>query len=184
MSFTGRRNNLQPTTYRRDRLSIWPSEALGVGSLDGHPALTRPARLPMALGGHRPALSWRSLPAGTAPTGHWKPTLFRNKGAVCTTHGPMEPAWHGHGKSPGGKSTKAITGCEGGLCWPRGPGDRPQLQRGPGTTAPGTGTRRGGENARNVAASRNAPSYRGWCSLMWVTSVAWHDFQGWVVKIA
>lgn len=25
---------------------------------------------------------------------------------------------------------------------------------------------------------------RGWCSLMWVTVLAWHDFQGWDVKIA
>lgn len=103
-----RRDNLQATVYSRSRLSMaqrgfgcwspWMGTLLSPGQ-PGFPCLWVDAD-PHSPGG---------LPAGTAPTDHLKPTLFRNKGAICTTHGPMEPAWHGHGKSPGGKSTKAIT---------------------------------------------------------------------------
>lgn len=113
-------------------------------------------------------VSWGSLPASTAPKDYLKPTLFRNKSTVCTTHGPMEPAWCGHGKSPWGKSTKAITKrVGGGAVLAKGIWGLATAAAGaPGAIASGTGARRDGENATNVAASRNAPSYGGWCNLM------------------
>lgn len=87
-------------------------------------------------------------------------------------------------KAPGENQQKQSRSVWAGGLSPKGPwGPATAAAAAPGTNASGTGTRRDGESDTNVTASRNAPSYRGWCNLMWVTSVTWHDFQGWDVKI-
>lgn len=157
---------LRPQCHlRRNGLSIWNSVALGVavpGWAPGQPWL------PMALGGHRSALSWGSLPAGTAPKDHVKPTLFRNKD-YCL-HNTRSPgaclAWPW--KKPSGKINKSNhEACREGCCVCQGDlGTGHSCSRGSwGHCLWHRGKEGWGESA-NVAASRNAPSYGGWCNLM------------------
>lgn len=156
------------------RLSIWLSEALG----DENPwmnALLSPGQpgsqnLLMDTGLHRP---WGSLPASIAPKDHLKPALFRNKTTVFYDRSPWSLLSMAVEKALGEKQQKhSLNDWVRGPCLLRGPGDRPLLQQGSLWLSPlAQGQGEMGKMPRamvawDVAASPNAPCYRGWCSLM------------------